>query len=405
MKQEPRRQVCDALAPFGTSIFAEMTALANAHGAVNLSQGFPDFDGPLEIRRLAADALLEGPNQYAPTNGLPALRSAVATSMKRFRGVDVDPDTEVTITAGATEALAATLLGLLNPGDEVILFEPFYDLYPAVVARAGAKAVPVPLVGVQFRMDWGAVERAFTDRTRAILLTNPHNPCGRVFTAEELSFLARLCIRNDTLLIADEVYEHILFDGRVHQTALGVPGLRQRAVVISSTGKTFSLTGWKVGWAVAAPPLTAAVRAAHQFLTFATPGAFQRAMAAAIASDDTYYLDFARQYGRRRERFCGTLERMGLDVVRPEGSYYATLRFRSLGFNDDVQFCRFLATDVGVAAIPMSAFYQDRRGGRDLARLCFCKRDDTLEEAVRRLAAWRKVPFEGLLPPDDTEPV
>jgi N-succinyldiaminopimelate aminotransferase len=379
-----RSHVCKALAPFGTSIFTEMTSLANAHGAVNLSQGFPDFDGPEKLRELAARAILRGPNQYAPSSGLPILREAVAAKMRRFHAVDVDPDREVTITAGATEGLAATLLGLLEPGDEVVLFEPFYDLYPAMIARAGARPVVVPLAAPRFELDGDALRRALSPRTRAILVNNPQNPCGKVWTAEELSLIAGICERHELLVLGDEVYEHILFDGRVHRSLLTVPGLRERALVISSTAKTFSMTGWKVGMVVAAPSLTEAVRAAHQFLTFATPGPLQEAMASGIAMDDAYYRDLEGAYARRRECLCGGLETLGLRPLWPEGAYYVTLPV----LEDDFTAARRLATEAGVAVIPFSAFYEGRRGGRDLLRLCFCKRDETLDLALERLGDW-----------------
>lgn len=378
-----------SLAPFGTSIFTEMSRLAQEVGAVNLSQGFPDFDGPEDLRQRAARAILEGPNQYAPSSGVPELKAAVTAKMKRFYGVDLHPDREVTITAGATEALAATLLGLLDPGDEVILLEPFYDLYPAMVARAGAVPVFVPLLRPGFRLDMDALEKAFNARTRAILVNNPHNPTGMVFTDEELTFISRLCQRHDAVAIGDEVYEHILYDGRRHRTLLSVPGLQDRAIVISSTAKTFSMTGWKVGWALAPEPLTRAVRSAHQFLTFCTPAPLQRAMAAGLAYDDAYYEDLAATYTRRRALLCGALQELGLEAIPPEGTYYVALSVADLGLGDDLEACERLARDAGVAAIPFSVFYQDRRGGRDLVRLCFCKRDETLDEAVRRLRAWR----------------
>lgn len=393
-----REPVCLALAPFGTSIFTEMTALSNEHGAVNLSQGFPDFDGPQELLRLAAQGILDGPNQYSPSPGVPELRRAISQKMSRFYGCAVDADQEVTVTAGATEGLAATLLGLLDPGDEVILFEPFYDLYPAIVARAGARAVIVPLDPSDFSLDEALLARAFSDRTRAVLINNPHNPSGKVFTRSELSFIADLCLRHGAVAIGDEVYEHILYDGRQHHTLRAIPGLEEQSIVISSTGKTFSMTGWKVGTVVASPPLTRAVRAAHQFLTFATPAPLQRAMAVGIDAPDAYYEQLARDYDRRRTRFCSALERLGLEILWPQGSYYASLRLRSLGWEDDLEFSRWLCASQGVATIPFSVFYQERRGGRDLVRLCFCKRDETLDRALERLARWRGV----TLPPQET---
>jgi aspartate/methionine/tyrosine aminotransferase len=388
--EAPLRGACTALRPYGTSIFTDMTLLANAHGAVNLSQGFPDFDGPEEIRRRAAEEILKGPNQYAPTIGVAALRQAVAEKMARFYGVAVDADAEVTATAGATEGLAATILGLVEPGDEVVLLDPSYDLYPAMVARAGGVPVHVPLEGRSFALPREALAAAFGPRTRAIIVNNPQNPCGKVFAAEELAFIAELCLKHGAVAVGDEVYEHIVYGGRRHTSLLAVPGLRDHAIVVSSTAKTFSMTGWKVGWVAAAPELTRAVRMSHQFLTYCTPPAFQIAMAAAIRMDDAYYVELHDSYERKRTRLCAALAGIGLDVLEPEGTYYASVLIDGRGFEDDTAFCRHLTTEAGVAAIPSSAFYEGRRGGRSLVRFCFCKRDETLDEAIRRLRAWKR---------------
>jgi len=381
--------VCRALRPFGTSIFTEMSALAAAHGAVNLSQGFPDFDGPEEMRRAAAEAIVRGPNQYVPSMGVLELREAVAAKTRRFYGVEIDPVSEITITAGASEALSATLLGLLEPGDEVILLEPCYDLYPPIIARAGATAVFVRLEKPDFALPVEELERVFGPRTKAIVINNPQNPCGKVFTREELELVGRLCEEHEAFAIGDEVYEHLTYDGREHVTLLDVPALRDRAIAISSNAKTFSMTGWKVGWALASPRLSEAVRMSHQFLTFCTPGALQQAVAFAIAMDDRYYDRLLADYDGWREKLCSALEGLGLDVIRPSGTYYCTVDISGLGLGDDVEFCRMLTTEVGVAAIPFSPFYDGRRGGRDLVRFCFCKRDETLDEAIRRLRRWR----------------
>ncbi len=377
--------VCRALRPFGVSIFTEMTALANATGAVNLSQGFPDFDGPERIRGLAAEAIRRGPNQYAPTIGVPSLRLAVAAKMKRFYRLDVDADREVTITAGATEGLAASLLGIVEPGDEVILFEPWYDLYPPMIARAGGVPVYVPLERPGFAVPFRDLAAAITPRTRAIMINNPQNPSGKVFTLEEIERIAELCCRHDLVAISDEVYEHIVFDGRSHVTLLELPALRDRSIVVSSTAKTFSMTGWKVGTVVAAPRLTEAVRMCHQFLTYCTPAPLQEAMAIAIGMEDAYYGKLLDMYHAKRKKLCDALEKLGLDVLWPEGTYYAPVQIAGLPISDDLEFCRFLAREVGVAAVPASYFFDGRRRGRDLVRFCFCKRDETLDEAVRRL--------------------
>ena len=377
--------VCRAIASYGTSIFTEMTVLSDKHQAINLSQGFPDFDGPQEIRKVAAEHVLAGPNQYSPSTGQAPLRRAVSDKMLRFYGVEVDPSTQVTVTCGATEALSATLLGLLNPGDEVILLEPCYDLYPPIIARAGAKAVFVELRQPGFQLDFSQLKQAFGNKTRAILINNPQNPSGKVFTKEELSWIGKLCQQHDAIAIGDEVYEHIVFDPHAHISLLQVPGLHDRAVVISSTAKTFSMTGWKVGYAVASPRLSAAIRMCHQFLTFSTPGPLQLAMAQAIALDDSYYEDLLSAYSQKRLCLCEALERIGFDVLWPEGTYYASVDISKLDFEDDLAFCKHLTKEIGVAAIPSSYFYNKRRSGRDLVRFCFCKRDETLNLAIERL--------------------
>lgn len=388
--ERTKARVSRVFAPFGTSIFTEMTALATSVGAVNLSQGFPDFEGPRSIRDKAAQAIVRGPNQYVASPGLERLRCAVARKMKRFYGVTVDPATEVTVTAGASEGLAASLLGLLEPGDEVILLEPCYDLYPPMVARAGAKAIFVPLTRPGFDLPTAALKDAFNERTKAVVINNPQNPTGKVFSLSELEFLGSLCKKFDAVAIGDEVYEHLVYDGRRHQTLLQIPDLADRAIVISSTAKTFSMTGWKVGYAVACPELSRAVRMSHQFLTFCTPGALQEAMAEAIEMDDEYYRELLESYASKREKLCCALESMHFEISWPEGTYYTSINIGPLGFDDDLEFCRFLTTEVGVAAVPSSFFWWDRRGGRDLARLCFCKTDDTLNEAIERLGRWKR---------------
>lgn len=390
---EPRHAqpaVCQALRPFGTTIFTEMTALSNQVGAINLSQGFPDFEGPESVRRAAAEAVLRGPNQYAPSMGLPVLRQAIAAKMRRFYDVEVDPDSQVTVLAGASEGLSATLLGLLDPGDEVILLEPCYDLYAPMIARAGASAVYVGLQPPTFDLPRKELAAAFGPRTRAIVINNPLNPCGKVFTREELEFIGGLCERHDVTAIGDEVYEHLVYDGARHVSLLQIPTLVDRAVVISSTAKTFSMTGWKVGYAVAAPRLTQAVRMAHQFITFCTPGPFQEAMALGMALGDDFYGDLLASYTAKRDLLCRALDDLGFHVLWPQGAYYVSIDIQGEGFEDDLAFCRHLTTEVGVAAIPESFFWCDRRGGRNLVRFCFCKRDETLEAAIGRLRAWRR---------------
>jgi N-succinyldiaminopimelate aminotransferase len=382
--------VVEALRPFGTSIFTDMTALANAHGAINLSQGFPDFDGPEEIRSRAAEAIMRGPNQYAPSIGIPEFRRAVARKMKRFYGVEVDPDSEVTITSGATEGLCATLLGILEPGDEIILLEPWFDTYPPISALTGATIRYVSLNLPDFSLPGEALARAFNPRTKAILINNPQNPCGKVFTREELTLIAGLCEKYDAFAIGDEVYEYLVYEGREHRTLLSLPELRERAFVISSTAKTFSMTGWKQGWVVAAPELSRAVRMSHQHVVFCGQSPLQEAMAFALDFPDSYYEQLLEDYTRKRDRLCEALDETGLKVFPPEGTYYVQADIRPLGFEDDLAFCSMLPEKAGVAAIPSSAFWSNRNQGRHLVRLCFCKKDETLDEGIRRLKAWLK---------------
>ncbi len=368
---------------FGTSIFAEMTALARRHDAVNLGQGFPNFDGPDFVKQAAIDALRAGHNQYAPMPGLPALQQAVADHQRRFYGLSYDPASEITVHAGATEALCATIAALLDPGDEAVVFEPFYDAYLPGIAMAQAEARIVPLTPPRFRLDAAALEAAISPKTRLVLLNSPSNPAGSVFTRGELEAVAALAVRHDLVVVTDEVYEHIVFDG-AHVPMASLPGMRERTVLISSSGKTFSLTGWKVGWACAAPELTDAVRAVHQFVTFAVSTPFQHAVAAALATGDAYYTALLDDYRSRRDRLCDGLEAAGLDVIRPAGTYFALADVRPRGFEDDRAFCRHLVESIGVAAIPVSAFAKDGRLGH-LVRFAFCKDDATLDEALRRL--------------------
>ena len=390
-KDQGRKEVVvEALRPFGTTIFTEMTVLANAFGAVNLAQGFADFDGPEEVRARAAEAIMRGPNQYAPSKGIPELRQAVARKMKRFYGVEVDSDEEVTVTHGATEGLCATLLGILEPDDEVILLEPCYDSYPPVATMARANIRYVTLQGPDFKLPREELAEAFGPRTKAIVINNPQNPCGKVFSREEFDFIGSLCAEHNVYAVGDEVYEHLVYDGREHVTLLSVPELRDRAFVISSTAKTFSMTGWKVGYVVATPELSRAVGMSHQFITFCGQSALQEAMAFAIDFPDSYYADLLADYTRRRNWFCEALEDIKFHVYPTEGTYYVLVDITSLGFDDDLAFCRMLPEQAGVAAIPCSYFWNNRRQGRELVRFCFCKKDETLEEGIRRLRRWVK---------------
>jgi N-succinyldiaminopimelate aminotransferase len=369
----------------GTTIFAEMSALAIATGSVNLGQGFPDTDGPPEIAAAAAAAVMEGRgNQYPPGPGIPELRQAVAAHQKRFYGLDVDPDTEVLVTVGATEAIAASLLALVEPGDEVIAFEPYYDSYAACVAMAGGTRVPVTLRPPGFRPDLAALRAAITPRTRLILLNTPHNPTGAVFSPAELAEIAALACEHDLLVVSDEVYEHMVFDGQ-HVPVATLPGMAGRTVTISSAAKTFSFTGWKVGWVTGTPELVSAVRTAKQFLTFVGSGPFQYAVAQALALPDAYYAGIAADLRAKRDFLCAGLAEAGYEVYPPAGTYFITTDVRPLGYADGMAFCRDLPRRAGVVAIPSSVFYDNTDAGRSQVRFAFCKRREVLTEALARL--------------------
>jgi N-succinyldiaminopimelate aminotransferase len=376
------------MAGMGETIFAEMSALAVATGSVNLGQGFPDTDGPREVAEAAAAAILEGRgNQYPPGSGVPALRRAIADHQQRFYGLSVDPDSEVLVTAGATEAIAAALLALLEPGDEVIAFEPYYDSYAACVALAGGVRVPVTLRAPAFRPDLDAVRSAITPRTRLILLNSPHNPTGSVFTRAELTAIAELACEHDLLVVADEVYEHIAYEGE-HVPIGSLPGMAERTVSISSAGKTFSFTGWKIGWVTASAELVEAVRTVKQFLTFVSGGPFQYAVAEALRMPDAYFASLSAQLRGKRDLLCAGLSEAGFVVYPPQGTYFVTTDIRPLSDSDGVEFCRELPRQAGVVAIPNAVFYDDREAGRTQVRFAFCKRDEVLAEALARLEKW-----------------
>ena len=370
----------------GTTIFAEMSALASDTGSVNLGQGFPDVDGPREIAAAAAAAIMEGRgNQYPPGPGIPELRRAVAGHQKRFYGQDVDPDTEVLVTAGATEGIAAALIALMEPGDEAIAFEPYYDSYAACIAMAGGTRVPVTLRPPGFRPDLDALRAAITPRTRLILLNSPHNPTGAVFSPAELAHIADVACENDLLVISDEVYEHMVFEGE-HVPIGSLPGMRERTVTISSAAKTFSFTGWKIGWVTGTPELVSAVRTVKQFLTYVTGGPFQYAVADALALPDAFYASISADLRGKRDLLCTGLAEVGFEVYRPAGTYFITTDVRGLGEKDGMEFCRALPRRAGVVAIPSSVFYDDQDAGRTQVRFAFCKKKDVLREALGRLA-------------------
>jgi len=377
------------MAGMGTTIFAEMSALAVATGSVNLGQGFPDTDGPADIRQAAADAVMGGRgNQYPPGPGIPELRQAITAHQRRFYGLDVDPDSEVLVTAGATEAVAAALLALVEPGDEVIAFEPYYDSYAACIALAGGVRVPVTLRAPAFRPDLDALRAAVTPRTRLILLNSPHNPTGSVFTRAELTAVAELACERDLLVISDEVYEHMVYSGE-HVPVGSLPGMAGRTVSVSSAGKTFSLTGWKVGWVTATPDLVAAVRAVKQFLTFVSSGPFQYAIAGGLARPDAYFAGISEDLRVKRDLLCNGLAAAGFLVYPPDGTYFVTTDISRLGGGaDGVEFCRDLPRQAGVVAIPNAVFYDDPEAGRFQVRFAFCKKPEVLQDALARIEKW-----------------
>jgi aspartate/methionine/tyrosine aminotransferase len=373
------------LEPFGETIFTTITALAAEHDAINLGQGFPNFDGPDFVKEAAAAALARGENQYPRSFGVPALVEAIADRFTADTGLDVDPYQHVTVTSGCTEALAASCLGLLEPGDEVVLIEPTYDAYRPDVAMAGAIPRFVTLRPPDFRLDPDELRAAFSPSTRAIIVNSPHNPTGRVYSRSELETIAELCREYDAIAITDEVYEHMVFDGE-HLSLAALEGMWDRTVTLSSLGKTFSLTGWKVGWAVAPAPLAAGVRAAHQFLTFTTASPLQHGAAAALRAPDNYYRNLTASYRSRRDLLASGLAAVGLEVFVPEGTYFMLADHTAFGFADDVAFVRHLITETGVAAIPPSAFYHRPEAGADLVRFAFCKDEPTLTAAIDRLS-------------------
>lgn len=372
-----------------TTVFEVMSRLAREHQAVNLGQGFPDDPGPMDVREKAASAVIEGWNQYPPMMGLPELRSAIAAHYRSWQGLTLDPDSEVMVTSGATEALAGALLALIEPGDEVVLFEPMYDAYLPLVRRAGGIPRFVTLRPPHFRLTEEALTAAFSPRTRVALFNNPLNPTATIFPEEDLDLLARYCQRFDAVAICDEVWEHVVFDGARHVSMMARPGMRERTVKISSAGKIFSLTGWKVGFVMAAPPLMRVLSKAHQFLTFTTPPNLQSAVAYGLGKDVSYFEGMRADLQRSRDRFGEGLATLGFSVLPSAGTYFLNIDIAPFGHDDDVEFCRALVAEHGVAAIPVSAFYADR-GVTHVVRFCFAKRDATLDAALERLAALRR---------------
>lgn len=380
------------LAPFGTTIFAEMSALAVELGAVNLGQGFPDSDGPAEVLDAAVDAIRSGVNQYPPGPGMPVLRAAIAEHQRRFYGVDYDVDTEVLVTAGATEAIAGAMLGLLQPEDEVIVFEPMYDSYQACIALAGARAVPVTLRPPDYRPDVDRVRALISPRTRAILVNSPHNPTGMLMNEAEQAAIAAIAAENDLIIISDEVYEHLVFDGLVHRSMAEYPGARERTLVISSGGKTFRTTGWKIGWVCGPAHLVAAARAAKQFLTYVNGAPFQPAIARGLGLPDEYFREVAGELSARRDQLVPALRSVGFDVYPTQSTYFVTVDATPVASGvDGREFCVRMAREAGVVAIPNVVFYSDENKGegRSLVRFAFCKRPEVIAEACDRLQGWK----------------
>jgi N-succinyldiaminopimelate aminotransferase len=386
------------LRPYATTVFAEMSALAARIGAVNLGQGFPDVDGPPALLLAAQDAIAAGANQYPPGIGIAPLRQAIAAQRLRHFGIEYDPDAEVLVTVGATEAIAGAVLGLVEPDSDVLLIEPFYDSYSPVVAMAGARRVVVPMVadGRGFALDGDALRRALTPRTRALIVNSPHNPTGAVLSEAELAAIAEIAVAADLLVITDEVYEHLVFDGRRHLPLAGFDGLAERTVTISSAGKMFNCTGWKIGWACGPAELIAGVRAAKQYLSYVGGAPFQPAVALALDTQDAWVAGLRGALQARRDRLAAGLSEIGFTVHDSFGTYFLCADPRPLGYDDSTEFCAALPEKVGVAAIPMSAFCDPAAAHADvwnhLVRFTFCKRDDTLDEGIRRLSALRNGP-------------
>ncbi|MBW9207344.1 pyridoxal phosphate-dependent aminotransferase [Mumia sp. zg.B17] len=373
------------VAGLGTTIFAEMSALAVRTGAVNLGQGFPDTDGPQDVIDVAVEAMRSGANQYAPGIGVPALRQAVADHQHRWYGIELDPNTEVAATTGATEAIAAAILGLVDPGDEVVVLEPYYDSYVAVLEFAGGVRRPVTLRAPDFRLDLDALRAAVGPRTTMMLINSPHNPTGMVLNPEEREAIRDLAVEHDLVVVTDEVYEHLVFDGHAHVPLATLPGMRERTLTISSGGKSFSFTGWKVGWLSGPPELVRAAVGAKQFLTYTSGAPLQPAIAHALGHDAAYFEGFAATLQARRDQLCAGLDEVGFTTYVPEGTYFATTDIRPLGYEDGIEFCRALPEIAGVVAVPTQVFYDDEDAGRPLVRWAFCKQEPVIAEALRRL--------------------
>lgn len=383
------RFASDRTSHFVESVIREMTRLAHIHGAVNLAQGFPDFPAPDSIKQAAIAAIEADINQYSITWGAKPFREAIAGKYQRTYGLTFDPEREITVTCGSTEAMIATLLATTNPGDEVIVFEPFYENYFPDTQLCGASRRLVTLRPPHWTFDPDELRRAFNSKTKAIIINTPNNPTGRVFTREELEFIAGLCQEFDTLAITDEIYEHIVYDGREHITPMALPGMRDRTVLINSMSKTYSVTGWRVGWTLAAPDLTESIRKVHDFLTVGAASPMQQAGVHALASSTEYYGELSAHYGARRDLILEILTEAGFGPLRPEGAYYVMADISKFGFPNDREFARHLVETIGVSAVPGSSFFETAGVGDQWIRFCFCKQEATLEAAREKLRALR----------------
>ncbi len=384
-----KKPVSEKAGLFTESVIREMTRLAIQHNAINLSQGFPDFAAPDILKQAAADAVFADINQYAITWGAKRFRDAIAAKSRRFLGIDVDPEREITVCCGSTEGMIDVLLGIINPGDEVIVFEPFYENYGPDSIISGATPRFVQLRRPGWTFDEAELAAAFNNKTKAIIINTPNNPTGKVFSREELEVIARLCQKWDVLAITDEIYEHILFDGARHVSPVTLDGMRERTIVVNGMSKTFSVTGWRVGYIIAPPEINGAIRKMHDFMTVGAPAPLQEAGAVALALPDSYYSELAAHYRVRRDRLLGILRSAGFNALTPQGAYYIMCDVGEFlaagGFANDVEFCRFLIRDVGVAAVPGSSFFRDPASGRDIIRFTFCKKESTLAAAEERL--------------------
>ena len=382
----PDPRVSERVQRFPESVIREMTRIADLHGAVNLAQGFPDFDPPEEVRAAATEAIRMGGNQYSVTWGTPGLREAIARKAKRFNHIEADPGKNVVVTCGATEAMMAAMLALVDPGDEVVVTEPFYENYGPDAIVTGARARTVPLDWPDWHLDEERLKKAFSPKTKVVVVNTPNNPTGRVFSREELGLLADLCTDYDAVAITDEIYEHIVFDGRQHVSLATLPGMAERTITIDGVSKTYSATGWRVGWAIAPATLATAMRRAHDFLTVCAPHAFQVAAEVALGLPDRYYTDLTQNYQRKRDRIVAELQRQGLDCTPPEGAYYVMVDISKFPFPDDWAFAMALVEQCGVACVPGSSFFARPEDGKRFVRFVFAKSDETLDRAIENLS-------------------